>query len=156
MSTTLVDQLETYFAEMEEEHRDTSADRVAGYVDRVREVPPAPAIQARRRPSVWVVAAVSVGVALALATLPSLIRATGDDRPPASDITTLLPTEVLSSSTTVGVEGSTTTVVVDEPVVPETEFDSFLSDWAARNDQVGISAAVMSGDGSIWPGWRSS
>jgi hypothetical protein len=121
MSTGLLDQLDTYFSDVDAAQGRVTPEQVADRLDQVRELPRA-GVPVRQRPRIWVaVAAAAAAMLLTVGAASLLFRGDGGSVPPATEPAVSTSTAA-STSTTIGEATSPPDFDVDSiplPVIAE-------------------------------------
>ncbi len=99
MNTGLLDQLNTYFSDLDTDQGPVTADQVANLLENVRELPPTLGPE-RNRPRVWVAIVAAAVTILVVASIPLLFRSGTEDGPPATEPVTSTTADVDQTDTT--------------------------------------------------------
>jgi hypothetical protein len=99
MNTGLLDQLNTYFSDLDTDQGPVTADQVADLLENVRELPPTP-VPVRSRPKIWVAIVAAAVTILVVASIPLLFRSGTEEGPPATEPVTSTTTDVDQTDTT--------------------------------------------------------
>ena len=99
MNTGLLDQLNTYFSDLDSDQGPVTADNVADLLENVRELPPTP-VPIRSRPKIWVAMVAAAVTILVVASIPLLFRSGTEEGPPATEPVTSTTTDVDQTATT--------------------------------------------------------
>lgn len=141
MSRDLLTQLETYFADVDEQQGPVTEAAIADAVVKVRELPPPAPAPVRRRPRLWVAAAAAAAVVVAIGVVPLIVGSRNTGAPPATE-----PSVPITTATT------TTITEAPEMTTPTTSAWDALTDYVTeRSWHVGTYESVGYSCGSGQP-----